>query len=83
MTTLIAEDLLLLLLEDDSGKLTNTTYLDVGIGGALVRGVQPGERIAALVALVSALDLAHKVVDREGLAARDIQRRAKALAEGD
>ena len=193
MTTLIAEDLVLLLLEDDSGKLTNTTYVDVGIGGALlvelalggavevvkgsgmwaratvlavgpapfdpvlreamdllsekertaqdlvsrlgkkrrepllerleskgilerredkalglfprtrwpavnshheaevrrqlgdalIRGVQPGERIAALIALLSALDLAQKVVDREGLSAGDVKRRAKAIAEGD
>ena len=36
MTTLIAEDLLLLLLDDESGKLTGTTYLDTGIGGALL-----------------------------------------------
>lgn len=194
MTTLIAEDLLLLLLEDDSGKLTNTTYLDVGIGGALlvelalggcvevvkgdgmwarskvhpvpgatpddpvlvgalalvaekertaqdlvarlgkkrrdpllerlegkgilqrrddkvmglfsrkrwpavdsrhesdvrrrlgdalVRGVQPEERTAALVALLSALGLAHKVVDREGLPVGEVKKRAKAIADGD
>ena len=36
MTTLIAEDLLLLLLDDESGKLTATTYLDTGIGGAVL-----------------------------------------------
>lgn len=194
MTTLIAEDLLLLLLEDDSGRLTHTTYLDVGIGGALlvelalggtvevvkgsglwarskvhpvlgpppgdpmlaeamalvserertaqdlvgrlgkhrrdallerlegkgilqrqedrvmglfprkrwpavdssheadvrrqlgdalVRGVRPEERTAALVALLSALGLAHKVVDREGLPAGEVKKRAKALADGD
>ncbi len=194
MTTLIAEDLLLLLLEDDSGKLTNATYLDVGIGGALlvelalggtvevvtgtglwarskvhpvvgpspgdpmlveamalvsekertaqdlvgrlgkhrrdallerlegkgilqrqedrvmglfprkrwptvdssheadvrrqlgdslVRGSRPEERTAALVALLSALGLAHKVVDREGLPAGEVRKRAKAVADGD
>jgi len=194
MTTLIAEDLLLLLLEDDSGKLTNTTYVDVGLGGslllelalngsvevakgsgrwartrvqltnaplpsdpllvdalalvaekertaqdlvarlgkkrrepllerleskgilercedkamglfprtrwpavdsnheaavrrdlgdALIRGVQPADRVGALIALLSALDLAHKVVDREGVPARDVKRRAKALADGE
>ncbi len=194
MTTLIAEDLLLLLLDDDSGKLTHTTYLDVGIGGALlvelalggtvevmkgsglwarakvhpvvgpspgdpmlveamalvsekertaqdlvgrlgkhrrdallerlegkgilqrhedrvmglfprkrwptvdssheadvrrqlgdalVRGARPEERTAALVALLSALGLAHKVVDREGLPAGEVKKRAKALADGD
>jgi hypothetical protein len=194
MDMLIAEDLLLLLLDDDSGKLTNTTYLDVGIGGALlvelalggavevvkgegmwarskvypvpgvtpedpvlveamalvsekertaqdlvarlgkkrrapllerlegkgilqrhedkvigpfprkrwppvdssheadvrrrlgdalVRGVQPEERTAALVALLSALGLAHKVVDREGLPAGGVRKRAKTIADGD
>ena len=36
VATLLAEDLLLLLLEDDSGKLTPTAYLDVGIGGAVL-----------------------------------------------
>jgi len=193
MTTLIAEDLVLLLLDDESGKFTNSSYLDTGIGGALlvelaltqsvevvkgsgmwaratvlavgpapsdpvlqeamdlvsekersaqdlvsrlgkkrrepllerleskgilerredkalglfprtrwpavnshheaevrrqlgdalIRGVQPGERIAALIALLFALDLAHKVVDREGLSAGDVKKRAKTIAEGD
>ncbi len=194
MAMLIAEDLLLLLLDDESGKLTNTTYLDTGIGGALlvelalgahvevvkgsgmwarakvhptdaaapadpvlvealdlvvgkertaqdlvgrlgkkrrepllsrlegagilrreedavlglfprrrwpavdssheadvrrklgdalVRGVQPDERTAALVALLSSLDLAHKVIDREGLPARELKKRAKEIADGD
>ena len=36
MATLIAEDLLLLLLDDESGKLTNATFLDAGLGGALL-----------------------------------------------
>ncbi len=194
MTNLIAEDLVLLLLDDESGKLEHTTYLDVGIGGALlvelavaenvsvvkgdglwararvsvssapppddpvlvealalvaekprsaedlvgrlgkkrrdvllarlrqrgileetehltlgliprkrwptvdsthedgvrraladalVRGAQPDQRTAALVALLSALDLAHKVLDREGLPAREVRKRAKEIAEGN
>ena len=194
MNTLIAEDLLLLLLDDDSGKLTGPTYLDTGIGGAvlvelalaglvevskgsgiwarakvrttnaptpsdpvlaeavevvrakertaedlvprlgkkrrdvllgrlrergileeredrvlgliprrrwpavdssheedlrraigdvLVRGSRPEERTAALIAVLSALDLVHKVVDREGLSAGDVKKRAKQIAEGD
>ena len=33
----------------------------------LVQGVEPDERTAALVALLSAIDKAHKVVDHEGL----------------
>jgi hypothetical protein len=36
MDMLLAEDLLLLLLDDDSGKLTGTSHLDAGIGGALL-----------------------------------------------
>jgi len=194
MTTLIAEDLLLLLLDDDTGKLTGTSYLDAGIGGAvlvelalaglvevtkgsglwarakvrttnaatpsdrvlaealelvrakertaqdlvprlgkrrrdvllvrlrergileeradlvlglfprrrwptvdstheaavrrdlgevLIRGARPEERTAALIAVLSALDLVHKVVDREGLSAREVKKRAKEIAEGD
>ena len=194
MATLIAEDLLLLLLDDDSGKLTNATYLDTGIGGALlvelalgghvevvkkegmwarakvrttpepppadpvlvealglvaekertaqdlvgrlgkkrresllrrleadgilrreegkvlglfpsdrwpasdssherevrrqlgdalVRGVDPAQRIAALVSVLCAMDLAHKVVDREGLPGRQVKARAKEIADGD
>ena len=194
MDSLIAEDLLLLLLDDDSGKLTGTTHLDTGIGGAvlvelallgcvevvkgsglwarakvvptvsdppsdpllveamelvrskertaedlvnrlgkkrrdvlldrlrergileetedrvlgliprrrwpmvdgaresdvrrklgdvLIRGASPEERTAALVSVLSALDLAHKVVDREGLSAREVKKRAKEVAEGD
>ena len=194
MTTLIAEDLVLLLLDDESGKFTNASYLDTGIGGALLielalaetvdvvkgsglwararvrptglaapsdpvlaealsviaekertaqdlvdrlgkrrrdqlldrlrergivepredrvlgliprrrwpsvdsaheagvrrelgdvllRGVTPTERAAALVSVLSALDIAHKVVDREGAPARDVKKRAKEVAEGD
>jgi hypothetical protein len=194
MTTLIAEDLLLLMLDDDSGRLEGATYLDTGIGGAvlvelamadlvevvrgsgmwarakvvataaappsdpllaealevvrtkersandlvtrlgrrrrevllerlqqrgileeredrvlgviprrrwptvdsthetdvrrrlgdvLVRGVRPDPHTAALVSILSALDLAHKLVDREGLSAREVRKRARAVADGD
>lgn len=194
MTPLIAEDLLLLLLDDESGKLTNATYLATGIGGALLvelalagnvevvkgtghwarakvfptdaarpsdpvlleamdvvaqkertaqdlvdrlgrkrrdqllgrlrergvieeredrvlgliprrrwptvdgtheadvrrrladvllRGTTPDERTAALVGLLSALDVVHRVVDREGRPAREIKERAKEIADGD
>jgi hypothetical protein len=194
MTTLIAEDLVLLLLDDESGKFTNATYLDIGIGGALLvelalaghvdvaprsarwasakvratgapgpsdetlrdaleivrhkersaqdlvprlgrkrrglllarlrergileeredrllgliprrswpavdssheddvrralgevllRGAGPDERTAALVSLLSALDVAHRVVAGEGIDAREVKARAKTIAEGD
>ena len=48
----------------------------------LVQGVEPEPRTAALVALLSAIDRAHKVVDHEGLPAREVRKRAKAVAEG-
>ena len=56
MATLIAEDLLLLLLDDESGKLTNATYLDTGIGGALLVELALGGHV--------------EVVKKEGMWAR-------------
>lgn len=53
------------------------------LGDALVRGVQPEDRTAALIGLLSGLQVVHKVVDREGLSAGTIKRRAKEIAEGD
>lgn len=53
------------------------------LGDLLIRGVRPEPRTAALVAVLSALDLAHKVIDLEGLSARDVRERAKQAAEGD
>lgn len=53
------------------------------LGDSLVRGLEPEPRVAALVAVLSAMDLAHKVVDREGLPARQLKSRAKEVADGD
>ena len=53
------------------------------LGDVLIRGARPEHRTAALVAVLSALDLAHKVIDREGLTAREVKKRAKEVAEGD
>jgi hypothetical protein len=53
------------------------------LGDVLVRGARPEERTAALLAVLSALDVAHKVVDREGQPAREVKKRAKEVAEGD
>jgi Golgi phosphoprotein 3 GPP34 len=50
---------------------------------ALVQGVRPDERTGALVAVLSALDKAHTVVDHEGLPAKVVRQRAKEVAEGD
>lgn len=48
----------------------------------LVQGVQPDERTAALVALLSAVDRAHKVVDLAGLPPKVVRKRAKEIADG-
>jgi hypothetical protein len=53
------------------------------LGDALLGGVHPDQRTAALVALLSAMDLAHKVVDHEGLSSREVRKRAKQVAEGE
>ncbi len=47
----------------------------------LVRGLTPDTRTMALVALLSAVDLAHKVVDREGLSGGEVRKRGKRLVE--
>ncbi len=50
---------------------------------ALVQGVTPEPRTAALVSLLSAIDRAHKVVDRDGLPAGQVRKRAKEIAKGE
>jgi len=50
--------------------------------GALVHGLTPDTRTSALIALLSAIDHAHKVVDRGELPAKDVKRRAKEIADG-
>ena len=53
------------------------------LSDVLVRGGRPEPRTASLVAVLSALDLAHKVIDREGLSRRAVRKRAKQVGEGD
>jgi len=48
MTNLIAEDLVLLLLDDESGKLEHATYLDAGIGGALLVELALAENVSVV-----------------------------------
>lgn len=48
----------------------------------LVAGVEPDPRTGALVALLVAVDQAHRVVDRGPLSSGDVKRRAKQVAEG-
>ena len=66
MTTLIAEDLVLLLLDDESGKLTNTSHLDTGIGGALLVEL-------ALAETVTVVEGIGAVGAREGPAHRSVR----------
>lgn len=49
---------------------------------ALVQGMTPDERTGALVAVLSAIDKAHKVVDRAGLPAKVVRKRAKEISDG-
>lgn len=48
----------------------------------LVVGVQPDPRTAGLVSLLSAVDQAHRVLDRGPLSAREVKARAKAMSQG-
>jgi hypothetical protein len=52
---------------------------------ALVQGLTPEPRTAALVGLLHALDATHKIVapQAHGITKRDLRRRAKQVAEGD
>lgn len=52
------------------------------VTAALVQGVQPDDRTGAVVALLNAVDKAHKVVDHEGLSSREVRKRAKEISEG-
>jgi hypothetical protein len=53
------------------------------LGDAVVRGATPTERTAGLVALLSAMGVAHRVLDREGLSPGEVRKRAKTIADGD
>jgi hypothetical protein len=48
----------------------------------LVQGQEPDPRTGALVALLYAVDRAHKTVPHEGVGARDVKKRAKEVADG-
>jgi hypothetical protein len=53
------------------------------VTAALVGGAQPDDRTRALVALLAAVDQAHRVVDHEGLSSREVKKCATAIGEGD
>ncbi len=52
------------------------------IEASLLQGVTPDERTGALIALLHAIGQAHKVIDRQGLPAREVRARAKEISEG-
>ena len=54
-----------------------------GLTAILVEGAQPEPRTGALVALLHAVDRAHKSVPHEGISNGDVRKRAKQVAEGD
>jgi hypothetical protein len=64
----------------------DTTHEDAvrrSLTGVLVQGLTPEPRTAALISLLSAIDRAHKIVDRDRLPARQVRKRAKEIAKGD
>lgn len=52
------------------------------VEAALLQGVTPRERTGALIALLHAAGQAHRVVDRQGVPAREVKARAKEVSEG-
>ena len=53
------------------------------LAAVLVQGATPDDRTGALVAVLAAIDRAHKVVDHDGMSRRDVKKRAKEVAEGE
>lgn len=54
------------------------------LAATLLEGAEPDERTAALVALLHAVDKAHRILaDNHGLPARQVKARAKTIAEGE
>lgn len=49
----------------------------------LVEGHDPDDRTGALVAVLSGMDAAHRVLNLRGGEARDVKQRARTVAEGD
>ncbi|NYI75627.1 GOLPH3/VPS74 family protein [Nocardioides panzhihuensis] len=49
----------------------------------LVQGVTPDARTGPLIALLSSIDFAHKVVDTKAVGAGAVKKRAKEIARGD
>lgn len=66
-----------------AGDTTHEDGVRRALTAVLVQGVTPDPRMAALVALLSAIDRAHKVVDRNRMPAGMVRKRAKEIARGE
>ena len=61
---------------------THRQALQRDLVSALVEGNDPDSRTGAIIALLVAVDRAHTSVPHDGLPAREVKKRAKAIAEG-
>lgn len=61
---------------------THEAAVRQALTSVLVQGTTPDARTGALVAVLSAVDRAHKVVDRDGLSRREVKKRAEEVSEG-
>lgn len=52
------------------------------LSDVLLRGVDPKPRTAALIALLSAIDQVHRVLEHDGVSNGEVKTRAKSVAEG-
>jgi hypothetical protein len=61
---------------------THEAAVRQALTSVLVQGTTPDARTGALVAVLSAIDRTHKVVDHDGLSRREVKKRAKEVTEG-
>jgi hypothetical protein len=64
----------------DAGRVR---VLRAELQAALLHGVEPTQRIAAVIAVLSAVGCAHEVIDLRGQSRRTVRKRADAIAHGD
>lgn len=62
---------------------THEVEVRAQLQAALIGGVEPDTRTAALIALLHAVGRAHNIVDTEGRPDRDVRKRAETIAEGE
>jgi hypothetical protein len=62
---------------------THAAEVRATLTSVLVQAATPDDRMGALVAVLAAIDRAHKVVDRGGMSRREVKKRAKEVADGE